>query len=214
MGKKKKHRFKNLIEGRKYSGEVLHVGAHYGQELKLYNSIGFSKAWWVEANESLIPKLRANISRFRGKMVSEVISAVVSDSVSKAEFKIANKSASSSLLEFGTHRDFHPDIHFVKTVEVVTTTIDELNQNYDFSKVELIAIDIQGAELLALKGAVETLKTAKEVFLEVTEKEMYVGCGLLDQVGAFLDEYGFQLKDKSIIPDRRWGDALFVKGHQ
>ncbi len=70
--------------------------------------------------------------------------------------------------------------------------------------------DIQGAELMALKGAAESLQHVDALYLEVNEKELYVGCGLIDEIDAFLQVRQF----KRVITEMTvhgWGDALYVK---
>lgn len=45
--------------------------------------------------------------------------------------------------------------------EIKTTTIDDYFQNENFTKIDFIKMDIEGAELNALKGAIQTIKTHK-----------------------------------------------------
>ncbi|SDT99864.1 methyltransferase, FkbM family [Verrucomicrobium sp. GAS474] len=54
---------------------------------------------------------------------------------------------------------------------------------------EIVKIDIEGHELEALKGAEQTLRTARVVFLEYHGIEMRVQCA------AFLRERGFEVRD-------------------
>jgi hypothetical protein len=70
--------------------------------------------------------------------------------------------------------------------------------------------DIQGAELLALKGATDWLPYADALYLEVNEKELYKKCGLIGDIDAFLKPYHFKRVITDITP-YGWGDALYVR---
>jgi hypothetical protein len=52
--------------------------------------------------------------------------------------------------------------------------------------------DIQGAELMALKGASNANRYAKPLYLEVNEKELYKCCALLYELDAYLLTNRFQ----------------------
>ena len=51
-------------------------------------------------------------------------------------------------------------------------------------------MDIQGCELLALKGAKTALARVDALYMEVNEKELYKGCGLMSEIDEALREYG------------------------
>lgn len=44
--------------------------------------------------------------------------------------------------------------------------------------------------------------------MEVNTKELYKGCGVLEEVVRFLSDYGFIMKDINMTP-HGWGDAFF-----
>ena len=93
-----------------------------------------------------------------------------------------------------------------------TVTIDTFfkRNNLDASKYTFWNIDIQGAELLALKGAEESLKFATALFVEVNEKELYENCALIGDIDKFLLERGFT-RAHTNITQYGWGDALYLK---
>ena len=69
--------------------------------------------------------------------------------------------------------------------------------------------DIQGAELMALKGAIHSIRYAKALYLEVNEKELYKNCGLIGEIDAFLYNYHFK-RVITNITQHGWGDALYI----
>ena len=71
-------------------------------------------------------------------------------------------------------------------------------------------LDIQGAELLALKGAGEILKHIDYIYTEVNVNELYEGCALLPELESFLKKRGFKIFAIEMT-QHGWGDAFFVK---
>jgi hypothetical protein len=93
-----------------------------------------------------------------------------------------------------------------------STTIDTFfsRNGLDSSKYDFWNFDIQGAELMALKGAEEAIKHAKAIYLEVNINELYVGCGKIEEVDAFLLERGFRRMLTRVVR-QGWGDALYIR---
>jgi len=82
--------------------------------------------------------------------------------------------------------------------------------------VDLLKIDIQGAELMALGGAERTLLGVRFEFIEVSFTQLYQGSCIFAEVYDFLRERGFRLlsfkegfpgKDSELLQ----GDALFAR---
>ena len=126
-------------------------------------------------------------------------------------FNVSNNVQSSSVFEFGTHSIMHPEIVYVDKIQQKTITIDTFfeKNNIDASKYNFWNFDIQGAELLALKGAIKSIQYAKVIYLEVNQNELYKGCGLIGEVDVFLSNYNF----KRVLTNMTgwgWGDALYI----
>ena len=186
----------------------LHIGAHDCEELSYYSHMGVapSDVLWIEAIPSKVQEANA-------KGIPNVYHATISDEDDKViTFHISNNLQSSSILEFGTHAKEHPEVFYVDHIKQSTITIDTFfdRNNIDVSKYNFWTFDIQGAELLALKGASQTIKYAKAIYLEVNEKEVYKNCGLLPEVDAFLSKHNFK-RVSTLITRHGWGDALYIK---
>lgn len=187
---------------------VLHVGAHECEELGFYQRLGIAKenCVWLDAVQS-----KVNQATARG--IPNVFKAVVTDKDDDTvTFRLTNNVQSSSVLEFGTHAKHHPHVHFVSETQETTVTLDTFfqRQQLDPSQYDFWNFDIQGAEMLALKGAPKALRHAKALYLEVNTEEVYKGCAKMDELDAFLGSLGF----KRVITDITqfgWGDALYVR---
>lgn len=184
---------------------ILHIGAHECEEGHLYRMIGFpdNRVLWVEANSHLVAKHN------RPNYVHAVLSDVEGLAVN---FGITNNGESSSILPLKEHLTEHPHIHVVETMQLTTTTLNALYDKLGLAHdaFDFINIDIQGAELAALKGATNILEHVRAIYTEVNEAELYEGCGLLPDLDAYLKSYGFDRVCTHMTP-HRWGDALYMK---
>ena len=147
------------------------------------------------------------------KGIPNVYNAVITDIDNEdITFNIANNGQSSSVLQFCTHAFEHPSVVYIDTIETKSITIDtffEQNQ-IDSSKLNFWNMDIQGAELLALKGGTKNIPNATVIYLEVNEKELYKNCGLIYDIDELLSSYGFS-RVLTCMTIHGWGDALYIK---
>jgi FkbM family methyltransferase len=183
-----------------------HIGAHDCEEIPFYNRMGIQPVVWIDA----IP---AKVQESKRRGIPNVYHAVVTDKDdADVTFHVSNNGQSSSVLEFGTHAVEHPHVHYINTIQQKTITIDTFfsRNNIDSSKYTFWNFDIQGAELMALRGATKTLQYVKALYLEVNEKELYKNCGLIQDIDAFLATYHFKRVLTHMTP-HGWGDALYIK---
>lgn len=117
--------FKNLIQkyNMKISG-VIHIGAHYGQEISEYISLGIENMVLFEPipeNYEIMKenalKFNANIDGHRVALGNENKQVVMNIS--------NNEGQSSSVLNPKIHLDLHPDVVFFRTEEVEMKKLDD-----------------------------------------------------------------------------------------
>jgi FkbM family methyltransferase len=186
---------------------AFHIGAHECEEIPFYNRLGLQNEniVWIDA----IP---SKVTEARNRGIPNVYNAVVTDSDDQnITFNISNNGQSSSVLEFGTHSQEHPWVVYVDKIEQKSITIDSFftRNNIDASRYNFWNFDIQGAELMALKGATDSIKHAKALYLEVNERELYKNCGLISDIDTFLSQYNFK-RVLTNMTQHGWGDALYV----
>jgi FkbM family methyltransferase len=187
---------------------VFHIGAHECEELNFYTSclnVNPENIVWIDA-------LPSKVSQAVARGIPNVHCAVISDSDDQEiTFNVSNNAQSSSILEFKTHSSEHPDVVFVDKFTAKTTKIDTFfkEKNLDGSKYNFWNLDIQGAELLALKGAIDNLKYAKVLYLEVNTDELYKNCALIGEIDTFLSTFGFK-RVFTHMTQHGWGDAIYI----
>ena len=157
---------------------AFHIGANKCEELSLYKELGLKPedVIWIDAIEE-------SVIAATNRGIPNVYTAIISDEDdTDVVFNIANNFESSSLLEMKTHLIEHPNVHFVKQIKGKTITVNSFFKKNNIKNVEKYNFwnfDIQGAELMALKGATEYIKYIKAINIEVNVKELYKDCSLI-----------------------------------
>jgi len=188
---------------------ILHIGASIGQEAEMYNNNikNNIKVIWVEANPRIISKLKCNIKAYPNqKAVQALITNI--DNMPMA-LRISNNSQSSSIYEFGTHKKHYPKIVYDSNVILRTTTLDTLCENEDMNDINTLVLDIQGAELLALKGCENNLYRFDYILTEVNMEETYIGCPDISKIDKYLKDY--TRIETGEWHYNAWTDALYIK---
>lgn len=184
---------------------ILHIGAHECEEKNDYNQEGISddKIIWIEKNPLIAEKM--------AKIVPNVYNALISDKEEEVKFIVTNNDQSSSILELGTHKKEHPHIIEVNRINLKTMSIqDFLERNRIEPFFNFINLDIQGAELLALKGMGDLLKNIDYIYSEVNEKYLYKNCGLIGEIDKYLGQFGFK-RVETVMTRHGWGDAFYIR---
>lgn len=184
---------------------VIHVGMHKAEEYPIYKKAGVSSIIFVEANEQLANQFAPDDED------CYIVHAAVSDKVEEVEFNITNNGESSSILELGDHAQIYPSIVNVKSVRMKTTTLDSIYRKIGVNEgtFNILNLDIQGAELKALKGWSDW-KCIDAIFTEVNYREMYKGCALESEISEFLNQKGYK-KVEEVDTGCGWGDALYIR---
>jgi FkbM family methyltransferase len=91
---------------------------------------------------------------------------------------------------------------------VETTTIDSIVNSENITKISLIKIDVEGAEVLTLKGAIQTLrrKKIKTMIIEFHSRENY------DYIIRLLKELGYSISFSKERPGI-YEDPKYINGH-
>jgi FkbM family methyltransferase len=190
---------------------VVHVGAHEGQELELYRRMGLAAILFIEANPAVFARLEANVGAADGVVLANV---AITDHVGPVALHVTSGDQSSSILTLHRHATYYPGIVEDAVVEVPGITLDALlaERNLAPASFNLLNIDIQGAELLALKGAEELLRHIAAINVEVNFEELYAGCAQIDELDDFLAARGFRRVATACPFHRSWGDAFYIRG--
>jgi FkbM family methyltransferase len=194
-------------------GIVIHAGANMCQERLLYEESDFGPIYWVEAIPKYVELSKQNLFHFKKQSIVEA--ALWSESGVEKDFHISsNHGLSSSLFKMKWHRALQPAISLKEYLRVSTISIDDLTRNLRVSgeQVSLLVLDLQGAELEALKGARETLRNTLSIHCEVSRIQLYESQPTFKDIDEFLTSVGFSLVRHDLEGDNYSGDALYVRG--
>ena len=152
---------------------ILHVGAHECEELADYLRYGLSmdQIFWVEAMKEKVDMIK---EKFNNQI--RIYEAVIDEKDgAETPFYITNNGQSSSILEFGSHAQHHPQVSVVSEKKLTTTRLDTLIEaNYiPIENINFLNFDIQGVELRALKSMEKYLKHIDYIYTEVNSEQVY-----------------------------------------
>jgi FkbM family methyltransferase len=198
---------------------LIDVGASQGDfTSSIERYCGLRQAMLIEPQPGRIAELK---SRFRGSHFNFTCAAASSDSA-QGEMALLNWDYSSSLLPLkrdllGAYGDLNMGVREVIPVRVAT--LDEICEDFH-GPVDLLKIDVQGAEDQVIKGATKTLQRVRIMWVEVSFKQLYEGSETVEGMNRLCNELGFVLTHleegwhSSENGELLQADALFVRGQE
>lgn len=189
---------------------VLHIGAHECEEQTAYLKQGVlnDNIYWIEAMKNKVELMKQQNPDYN------IFQAVISDvNDEEVNFNITNNGQSSSILELGTHKKHHPHVWVEKQESLKTTRLDTLIEKckIPIEKLNFMNLDIQGAELKALKSMAHYIDNIDYIYTEVNTEYVYKDCALLNEIDEYLNEKGFERKCVRIYNNCGWGDAFYMR---
>jgi len=201
--------FRNLrhlprLEYRRVIDAGAHRGAFTDAFLRLHQP---ENIVLVEALPDFALKLRA---RYQDDPRISVVSAALSDRNGEAQFQVNRSDASSSLLRIDPRNSawFGRDLAVDRTVGVMTMSLPELMSREKLESVDLLKLDLQGAERLVLTGGAEVLDRVQVIYTEVFFEPLYTDAWLFWEMNEFLSGRGFKLCGLSNIVHANDGDLV------
>jgi FkbM family methyltransferase len=184
---------------------VIHIGAHQAEEMREYSDLNWGHMYWVEAN----PKLAQNLIRNLNSSQNTVIECAAWDVDNLVmKFHETTDTQSSSILPLKKHSLYYPAIQTKIQYKVQARRIDCLFDSpppFSFAN-----IDIQGAELQAIKGMGELIRSLDAIYSEVNREELYEGCANVKEIDEYLQQFNFERVATRWILRKGWGDALYI----
>jgi FkbM family methyltransferase len=182
----------------------LHVGAHECEELNDYERyLSRDRIVWIEAMPNKVEVCKNRYSNLN------IEQAIVSDKIETILFKVANNGQSSSILDFGLHSQYHPHVHYIGAFNCETKLLRDILPKYNIDY-NFLNLDIQGAELKALKGMEEYLPKVDYIYTEVNSDYVYKDCSLITELDDYLKQFGL-VRVETKWTDCKWGDAFYMR---
>jgi FkbM family methyltransferase len=186
---------------------IFDVGANVGQSAKTYRRLyPLADIWSFEP-------FPASYEALCGSLTNQnfhPIALALSDRISKTELNIGAVSITNSLLRRQTDTG--------KTIEVQTDTIDHFCSERGISNIDILKVDVEGAEERVFRGAREMFsrQAIRSVFVEVYFRPVYERMPLFWDLNAHLNKFGFGLCGLYSLNSARdgflsFGNALYLR---
>jgi FkbM family methyltransferase len=195
---------------------IFDIGANEGQTTQRYSQMfPTAKIYSFEP----VPEVFSILERkFHENPQIIVNQLAVSDAVGTADFYLHAYTSNvwNSLLPKASGSKIVPED--VSAVKVPTITIDVFCDQHNINTIDLLKLDIQGGELLALKGALNMLQKGgiKLIYSEVNFCDLYEGQAMFQDIAAYLHDFGYRTYGLYNIYNPNdgplgWGDAIFFR---
>jgi FkbM family methyltransferase len=161
----------------------------------------------VEPIPELAKKLRQT---FNGRSGISVVAAALAEKNGDADFEINFSKASSSLLRIDPRNTewFGRNLEIERTIRVPIVTLVQLMADQQLETIDLLKLDLQGGERLALMGGEGVLDRVHVIYTEVFFERLYAGAWLFWDMNDFLSTRGFKLCGLSNIVHAVDGNLL------
>ena len=199
---------------------IIDGGAWIGNESVKYNDVfKSSQIFAFEPFPKSYAKLVENTSQYSNIFPQKL---ALSDENKMLEFHSNLNETTNSLMSsvLGTDRKDYlrktADI-----IEVEATTLDSFCDEKNIDHIDFLKMDLQGGEMLALKGCVKLLEKEKisVIYSEIWFEEQYKNAPMYNHIASFLDDYGFVTYNMFGLNEGNdghlmWGDVMYVhKNH-
>ena len=199
---------------------IIHLGAHYAEDINLYESFGAKTVLWVEGDPDTFKILQEKLAAHKSTQTSHLaVCALVSSEDDKSmSFYRFNEGGDSSSVHRSTETFRKRFGNVRETGEVLklksaTLTSILKSQNLEVSTAQnpMLVIDVQGHEMDVLKGAGNLIEGFRFCKCEVSRIETYESGSRFKDVDAYFRKNGFHLVSHRYFRVPKHGDVLYQK---
>lgn len=176
-------------------------------------SIEFSKLFpkaKIYAFECYPPNIKKCIDNTKNYKNIEIIPKAIFNKTGKMTFYPTSRNIGAGSLfkitkEYGSDCIFPQEEIIVDTIRISTWAKEK-----GIEKIDLVWIDLQGAEYQAFRGMGKFLYNIQAIYTEVENKELYINQKLMKDVTRLLSKKGFSLLQYNKVSKHLWGNAIYI----
>lgn len=212
--------FSKYIENKDNNYIIFDIGSRdCAQSIEFYNKFPNAKIYAFECNANTLNICKKNIENYKDRIT--LIEGAVCDYDGNITFYPINQQktqttwadgnpGASSL--FKSNGNYTIEKYIQDETTIPCYRLDTIMKQYNIPKVDIIWMDLQGAELLALKGLGNYIETVEYIHTEVTYKEMYSGQVMFKELNDYIVSKDFSIVNT--LTFQGWQeDAIYKKSN-
>jgi FkbM family methyltransferase len=177
---------------------IFEFGSRYGEDtIEFAKSFPHAKIFAFECNPNTIETCKERVAEFSNIVLTE---KAVSDKDGEVSFFVIDKNRTTTTWEDGNQgassllraSGKYPIENYVQTeLKVPSISLRTFIVDNEIQSVDIMWIDIQGAELLALKGLFEKISSVNVLHIEVEFFEIYKNQPFFEEIKMYLEQANF-----------------------
>lgn len=210
-------KFINIINDKNKPYVIFDIGSRdCEQSIEFYKAFPNAKIYAFECNPNTLDLCEQNIIAYQDRITlikgavcdydGSITFYPINQEKTKTTWKDGNPGASSLFKSNGkyTVENYVQD-------EITTTChrLDTIMDSHSIPRVDIIWMDLQGAELLALKGLGNKLSSVEYLHTEVSHKEMYTGQVMYKELNDYVIQNNFSILNNLSL--RGWQEDVIYK---
>jgi len=206
----------NLFIGNENINTIFEFGARYAEDtIEFAKEFNHATVYTFECNPNTLFECKERILKYPNIILTE---KAVTDNDGTVTFYAIDKENTITTWEDGNQGasslfkasgKYEVEQYCQKECVVEGITLDTFIQEHDIKNIDLLWMDIQGAELKALKGMKEKISIVKLIHIEVEFMEIYTAQPLFQEIKDFLTNNGFIFLGFT-SENKYFADAVFI----
>ncbi|MFC1635037.1 FkbM family methyltransferase [Planctomycetota bacterium] len=195
---------------------IFDVGAYIGEVTRTYREIfPQAKLYCFEP----FPGSFRELEKQSVDPLAKLYQVAISDQIGKTTLNVNADLSCNSIFPRPQNEPAYYSAHAqnVDQIEVDTTTIDSFCKRENIERIDILKLDVEGAEIKALRGAHNTLSNhaVTLIYTEIMFIPHYEGGCLFHELAGLLKQYGYTLFNlynlkRAKNGQLRWGNAIFL----
>lgn len=197
---------------------IFDVGAYDGDTTKIFlNYFPDGSMYIFEPSPDRYTELK---NKYQGENNVNIFDYAIANHEGRCDYYLFSDGATNSLLPMTANANSYTDlpVEQERQVSVRCTTLDKFCLDNGIDRIDILKLDVQGGELIALNGAKRLLrdKLVELLLTEITFVRVYKNQAEHYEVAKMLDDFGYSVYDfYNFAYDNKsgrlkWGDAIFL----
>ena len=201
--------FTNYIHDKNKEYIIFDVGSRdCKQSIEFYKTFPNRKIYAFECNPNTLHLCKKNIIPYRDRIT--LIKGAVCDYDGRITFYPINQQKTKTTWEdgnpgasslFKSNGKYTVETYVQDEITTNCHRLDTIMKKHNIPSVDIIWMDLQGAELLALEGLGNYLSNVEYIYTEVSHKEIYTGQVMYKELNDYMIKNNFSILNNLSLGD-------------